>query len=476
MITLALAAAFAHAQVVTAVPTGVRAVTVQVCDLPSGCPEALAAYASYADEALVPVLVLEDVLAAGPEGGEARAAWTEAWGKIQTDELDLAHPSLVEVEQAWTALALLPLTMPEEVPFTLLLLRGDRRLAKGNVEGAKEDMAAAATSSARRVTDLPPLSEAGLAAYLGAADARHLPGQAAISVMADVSEATVYLDGDAVGAAPIALPVLPGWHRVSVERPGRATAWVGTLMVPADGALEVRAELADEDASDALIATLVAGTQGKETDPIAVQGLVRWARQSGLDWVRIVRVIPAKGDAANRPEERIEAADQSHWNAYATWLDVSRGRLVRHGPGPAALQVMADRERFRVGIGLGAEVLGARVHAAFDFCFLARITPWLAADVRVGLLHSGEEYYLYENWTDRNLYPLRVGARLGSSGGGPYGGLTGLVVVPYTVGGQAFLGWELAPSSRWRVGLEARGGWTDAGMAVGGLLSFARRG
>ena len=140
------------------------------------------------------------------------------------------------------------------------------------------------------------------------------------------------------------------------------------------------------------------------------------------------------------------------------------------------MEVHANPERFRVCGSVGGEMLAGRVHASLEAIFLSRLHPWVSVDLRVGLMHSGQTWYLYENWTDRNLYPVRLGARLSRSGGGPYLGAQADVIIPYALGGHLFGGYELAPSSRWRVGLEGRLGGTDKGLDGGLQLSLARRG
>lgn len=474
---LALVAA-AGAQVVEAVPPHVRAVTVHACDRPRGCGEAEAAYAAHAAEHGLPFLSLDDVLAAGPEGGEARAAWDAAWAAVQVDELDLDDPDLSELDTAWQALAGLPLSMPAEVPWTLLLLRADRRLAAGDQVGARSDLAAAGSSSGWRVHDLPPLTEELRTLYLEAADARSPRRRTTLRVASEASPTTVFVDGEPVGIAPVEVELLAGWHRLSAERPGRAAAWVGTVDLPEGGVFQTTAEVVPEDASQALRSTLLAGTRDRFTDPVAIELLVDWARQRGLRWVRVVRVVrpdvtAREGDRA--PEEVVEAPDRSTWHAHAAWIDVARGRYVSRGPGPGSMEVLADPERVRIGGHMGPEGLGGRMHASMEAVVLARVHPWVALDVRVGLLHSGQTYYLYENWSDENLYTVRLGARVGRSGGGPYGGLQADVIIPYALGGHALAGWELAPTSRWRVGLEGRVGATDVGVQGGVQLSLARR-
>ncbi|MFN7145196.1 MAG: PEGA domain-containing protein, partial [Myxococcota bacterium] len=368
----------------------------------------------------------------------------------------------------------------------LLLAEGARRFPSAEADRA---LAAAASLSGGRVTDLGPLSDAVLARYLDLARAA-VPG-ATLVVGAD-APGLVYVDGRPVGEAPATLDVPPGWHRVSVERTGRLTAWVGTVDVPAGRSLDVRASLRADDGSAALEAAVIGAGRGVAAPTDVVASLGGWARDNGLRWVRFVE-LRRQGDATRDrlapvttlPEERIPDPDPAApgWDVRAVYLDVATGRLGPRGPGPAALVVAGDPDRFRLGVSLGylrleeladTDAVPTHDHVTAEIAAQLRLLPALALDARIGLAHAAQPYYLDEDWLDPNVYPVSLGARLGRAKGGPYVTGGALVVVPYAVGGQVLAGWDLAPATSWRIAPEVRAGFTDKGWLVGGEVVVTR--
>jgi hypothetical protein len=103
-----------------------------------------------------------------------------------------------------------------------------------------------------------------------------------------------------------------------------------------------------------------------------------------------------------------------------------------------------------------------------------RVVGPLAAELRLGIAHAAQRYYLDEDWLDTNVYPVSLAARLGNPRGGPYVSAGALVIVPYAVGGQVWAGWDLAPSYSWRIAPEIRAGFTDKGWLVGGEIVVTR--
>jgi hypothetical protein len=106
---------------------------------------------------------------------------------------------------------------------------------------------------------------------------------------------------------------------------------------------------------------------------------------------------------------------------------------------------------------------------------MLRVRRLLAFELRVGLLRSPEPIYLYPGWSEHHLLPVSLGLRLGPDSAGPYASLQGFAAAPYALGGLARAGWELAPTTYWRVGIEAGGGLTDQGWLALGGLRLARR-
>lgn len=458
----------AQAQVVTAVPPGARAVTVLLCERDDGCVNEARALGVHASEQGQPVLDFDRVMAQGPSQGDALLRFGAAMEPVRA-----GAASLAELERARTRLGELRLSVPEADLFALWMGLALARLADGATQDADAAFAAAASVSQGRVHDLPPMSDAALGAYMDAVD-RSAGEPATIAVNAPATGARVFLDGRPMGDAPVELQVRPGWHRVSVERAGRTTAWVGELTGVAGRRSEVQADVGVDDGVAAAEAAIAAQTRRGDAPPEVVAAMRQWGQDQGLDYVRFVRLVQVDTEAIQAPEERISDPNADHpgWNVYAAWLDVDQGRFVDPGPSLSVLRDVDSRTRLRVSIGLGYLHLAPRDHVLTELGLLVRLSDRLALDARVGAMRTGEPYYLYTNWIDQTVYPLTLGVRYGDRSGGPYAGAAALAVVPFALGGVAFAGWDLAPSPRWRLGLEARGGATDAGWTAGGIASF----
>ncbi len=486
MLLALLAAAFlgafpgASAQPVARVPPGAAAVTVMVCPRADGCEAEWRALAAHTGPLRLPILDFDVVAAAGPGGRDRLLAFEATMAPVRAGNADAAT-----ISGALRDLEGLPFTLPEADLFRLWLTEGANRFPSVEADRA---LAAAASVSQGRVTDLGLLREDVLARYLdlAAAASKAEAGAATIRVRAD-TPGRVYVDGRPVGEAPITVSVPAGWHRVTVERSGRLTAWVGAVDVPAGALLDVRAVLGPDDGAAALEAAVIAARRGLPAPTDTVEALRGWARDNGLTWVRFVELAPAGGVATltDAPEERLPDPDPGApaWDLHAVYLDVPAGRLGPRGPGPAAMAVAGDPDRFRLGVSLGylrlqelqdTDAIPAHDHVTVEIAALLRLLPPLALDVRLGLAHSAQPYYLDEDWLDDNVYPVSVGARLGGAAGGPYVSGGALVIVPYALGGQVFAGWDLAPSTAWRVAPEVRAGFVDKGWLVGGTVVVSR--
>jgi hypothetical protein len=387
------------------------------------------------------------------------------------------HPSLEQAREARAALAELPFTVPAEELFLLHVELARLLHLEGLVEEAGQALADAASCSGGRVHDLPALPEALLARYFDAAEAvaqaSASPGTLHITASGG---GQVFLDGRAMGQAPLTLALDPGWHRVSVESTGGRTAWVGELHVLSSHTLRVEADTTPSHGTGALEAAVLGATRGTHPDETSTEPLVRWARVRELRWVRFVALFPAAGFPPGMVEV-IPDPDPQHpgWAVRDAWLDVRAGRFVTREGGPSAIVAEARPMRFRVGVGAGYAQLEGRPGLSFELETLLRVRRLLALELRVGLLRSPEPIYLYPGWSEHSLLPVAAGLRLGPEQAGPYACLHGLAVVPYALGGVARLGWELAPTTYWRVGLEAGGGLTDHGWLAQGGLRLARR-
>lgn len=468
----------ALAQAVSQVPPGAAAVTVLLCPEADGCQEQWADLAAHVGPLGLPLLDFDSVAAAGPAGRDRLLAWEAAMAPIRAG--GAVGPDANAVSSALRALETLPFTVSQDDLFRLWLFEGAARFPSVEAERA---LAAAASVSGGRVTDLGPLRPDVLARYLDLAGGAK-PG-ATLHITSD-APGRVFIDGQAAGQTDrtgLTLDVAPGWHRVSVERSGRNTAWVGVVEIPAGLTLDVEAEMAADDGSASLEASISSSIFGEAVPTATIEILRTWARANGLAWVRFVRLDKPGG--TKLPEEFIPARDPQNgqWMLWATWLDVAAGRMGERGPGPAALAVMGDPGRFRLGGSLGylhleelndTDFIPAHDHATVELAGWLRVVGPLAAELRLGIAHAAQRYYLDEDWLDTNVYPVSLAARLGNPRGGPYVSAGALVIVPYAVGGQVWAGWDLAPSYSWRIAPEIRAGFTDKGWLVGGEIVVTR--
>ncbi len=473
----------ARASVVSAVPPGVSSVTVLSCEAPEGCVPELRAMAAHLDSLGLPLLDLGTVVDAGPGGGLARVRYDKAMSAAARS------PTLANLSEAREALRALPSSIPEDDVFSLLLRLGAAQLYAGNAALADESFEAAVSSSDGRVVNLPVLTDAALSRYLylasAAAETREL------SLISDVP-GQIYVDGKRMGdtlggAVSTDLTVRVGWHRVTIERPGRRSAWVAELD-DAAGAVGVplRAEIVGDDGEGYLGTVIEGALRGVAAPADAGAQLSGWARSQGLRWVRFVTLAaPGEGDGHGLPEESFEDAEHNTWYVYATWLDVGTGRFGK-GPGPASLRIGGSTDRLRLGVGVGYLRLqpispdyGAHDHVEIDLNVRWRLVGAWSFDGRVGLLRSAQLYYLREGVFEHDVYPIAAGMRYGDlqhGASGPYIGAHALVVVPLAEGGEVFFGYEVAPTWRWRVGLEVRAGMTTDGVVGGAGLTFATGG
>lgn len=471
--------AVALAQPVARVPPGAAAVTVLACPRADGCEPEWRALVAHATPLGLPVMDFDAVAEAGPGGRDALLAFEALLARLRAGKADAAT-----VSEALARLPTLPFTVRREDLFRLWLAEGQNRFPSVEADAA---LAAAASLSDGRVADLGALPDAVLARYLDlAAPVARVP----LVVTADVP-GRVSVDGVLIGETPVTVELRPGWHRVTVERSGRLTAWVGTVELRPGTTPTLRAGLAPDDGSAALEAAVLSAGRGAEAPAATVDALRAWARDNGLSWVRFVELRSAEsprdglGPVATLPEERFPDPDPSRpdWELRAVYLDVAAGRLGPRGPGPAALAVAGDPDRFRLGLGVGylrlaeladTDTVPAHDHVTAELIATLRALPTVAVEARVGVAHAAQPYFLAAGWRDENVFPVGLGARWGRAAGGPYLSGGALIVVPYALGGQLAAGWDLAPATNWRVAPEARFGMTDKGWVAGGSVVAMR--
>lgn len=447
--------ALAFSQTVSGVPAGARAVTVYACT--QDCDEGWRALTAWANVLRLPTLDFDQVAVSARD--DRLDAFDLAMVPLRRGEYRAEH-----VVEAQSRLAECPYTIPTE---TLFLLALASAATAADPEGAARALTEAANVGERRAYNLPALPEDTIRAYLTLVGGA--PELLAVSITADSSASTVYVNGRSMGVAPLTLSLPRGPHRITVERPGRQTAFVAQLYLETEGT--VHAELAANDSNAALERLVLAAMDGLPASETQAEPLTRWARDEGLEWVRFV-TLDGRGDAEVIPSPE---PGKPGWRVRDVYLDVARGRLVPNGPGTNAMIAAADVERFRVGAAGGYLFLAPRDHVSLDFTALYRFDSLFSADLRLGVAHSAQPYYLYDDWIDAQVYPVSAGLRVGRPEGGPYAGAAALAVIPYALGGELRAGWDFAPSFGWRVALEARGGLTDKGWLTGVGIGIASR-
>lgn len=361
--------------------------TVLVCSDPHGCEDAARAALEAHDDAGLPLVGFDEVAAAGPAGEDALRRWEIARSELAADP-----------EAALEALRALPFTV------------------------SREDLVA--------VWAAQPDGEAAVASITGR-EPRELY---ILTVSADVHVATVYVDGVSVGPAPAHVALTPGWHRITVERPGRRTAWVQEVDLHGESVLT--AIVSPDDAAPALQAAISGAMHGVSPPPDVTHALTTWAESREVDTLRFV-------DGAS-----VAVLADGVWS-----LD---------DPGPGR----ARPTRVHLGVTSGWLRLDGRDHIAISAPIDLRLGERLALELTPGVIRSPEPVLLYDDVVSRQLYPVAVGLRLGDDTG-PYASLSGLAIVPWALGGRAAVGWDLDASRRVGLRVESALVVTDRGIGAG---------
>lgn len=451
-----LAVAVALAQSVSAVPAGARAVTVYVCD--RDCDPGWRALSAWSNTLRLPAMDFEQVAIS------ARDTRLDAYDAAMVP-IRAGTATTEQVALAVSASEGCPYTLPSD-DLVAIAFAGAAAAPHAMVRSVW--LSHAVTLSDRRAYNLPKLPDDVLTEYLDLVAAPK-PAVGRVRVVANVPVASLFVDGRPVAALPAEIELPFGTHRLTVERPGRRTAWVANVAVGGD--LELQADLVGDDSNAALERIVLAAFEDVSPPAAEIATLTQWARDEGLEWVRFVSLADRGND------EIIPDPDpaKSGWRLRDVYLDVARGRLVPNGPGTNAMIAAADVERFRVGAMVGYVHLAPRDHVTVDFAASYRFSRLVSADVRLGLAHSAQPYYLYEDWIDSSVYPVSVGARISKAEGGAFVGAAALAVIPYALGGELRAGWEFAPSFGMRVTVEARAGVTDQGWLAGAGVGVASR-
>lgn len=287
-----LFATLAAAGIVGGVLPGTATVGLLVCDPDSPCVEEARWLDEHVAEAkTLPVLFFAEALGDSGDAfaveiersksletavGAARVAWDSGHVDTATHRLDEAERSL----------AALTGIVAQQTLFDLYYLRGAIAVM-AEEKGGGEYLAQAAATAWNRTVVLPQTDGPVATAYR---DAQHRimhvkPGK--IALVAAPTGSVWSLNGVEVGVGG-ELTVLPGTHRVVAAVPGKALAWVTTVVVKPEQIVTVEASFPPQLSADALgDAVRLAAVSGTALEPLAAAVLRAWREQRGIATLRV---------------------------------------------------------------------------------------------------------------------------------------------------------------------------------------------
>lgn len=137
-----------------------------------------------------------------------------------------------------------------------------------------------------------------------------------------------------------------------------------------------------------------------------------------------------------------------------------------------ALQV--SPERLRLGISGAAVTMMDRFHLGADLSLVVPTGP-IELEGRLGMVRAETPYNLYEDWVDRSLAHVYLGARWAPDWSlAPFAGLGLDIYAPAAIGGRAGAGLQARVDQDWLFQAEADLGLMDRGLSVAGGLGLAR--
>lgn len=290
---LFLAAALAHAGMVTVPPPGAAEVGLLLC-AGDACNDRMFWVTHDSGLGDLPVIVVDALLAdnvAARQDEEAAERFREALESARLALVDgrqvLADSALNEAERALAKWAGTPTNQEQ---FTLWFLRGAVALEGGMARVARQEMRRAAATAWNRSVALPAGAERWAEPYY--AELQALLGEGTGTLVIEEGEGTLTysLDGVELGPAPIRVHVFPGVHRLTATSSRQAHAWEQEVEVVTGRTVSARARLANDGDAQWATYQLARAVDSLSLDPALAELLDTWAERHGVRTVRLLRL------------------------------------------------------------------------------------------------------------------------------------------------------------------------------------------
>lgn len=297
---LLLAVGAALAGMVAAPPADADEVAVLLCEV-DACSDRMFWVTHEPRLDAVPVVAVDALLAAEVAaragGDEAGAAWTAALDRARTallaerwGEAERALDDAERLLRGWRG------TAENADLFALWYMRGAAGVASGRSNGATPFAQAAALAWNRSVA--PPEGLERWADPYYAAVEELLEQPVGTLTVEAAGGAELFLDGVSLGAGPARVLVFPGVHRLSAVEAGGGAEWAGTVTVAPGRTTTARPRFSGGEDPRWLLTALEQSVDTRRLDPAAAELLGRWAERHGLRAVRLLRLDPVDGSAA----------------------------------------------------------------------------------------------------------------------------------------------------------------------------------
>lgn len=499
----------AQAALVERLPYGATTATLLLCDNQVPCAEDATWVQGLGVVGEEPFLALDTLLeldAGGWVDGvdqktrleRSLAEALEAARKGRWKEAETQADAALDATRRWAG------TVPAETLFTAWFIQGAARLHRGTDRGHEYSFRQAAGVLDQPPKVLPLDDPKAVRAWTDEQRKLLIAGRGTLVLQGVPREARVFIDGNPLpfGVAEVAL--YPGNHRITATREGLHRTFVAEVPILADRSSALQVEF-PASSSVAWVTHQLSEMFDTLRAPDEVRDLLGdWCRRNGVVEVRIVWV---QGSATTAPAPEVDLGWKSPLRPKAAegeavdmgdgvpatfedhvliqheaagerrpaperrlrvaWFDPAGEQFFADG-GTLSLLGDQDEERFTLGLTTGYQRVLENHHATLDVGALGRTGPvWTEA--RLGLVRSGEPYNLYQDWVDRQLYHIYLGARYTVDRWRvrPWVGAGPEVYIPMAWGGRLMVGAETRLGRGVKVSVEGVGTFLDQGLGAG---------